>query len=142
MLGSRNFHDVDKIGDVLNMKHDTLSDVLSQIKNGDKVGKDFVIVNKSQLVENVLSVMNKYGFIGNVESFSDRKLKVLLLGKINAARSVRPRFSVTADGYGKYKMRFLPASGVGIIIVSTSKGVIDHRSCEKKIGGKLLAYVY
>jgi len=124
------------------MRHDILSDVLSEIKNGDKVGRDFVIVNKTALIKNVLAVMVKHGFIGNVEETGKMQLKVSLLGKINAARSIRPRFSVRADGYNKYKARFLPASGVGIIIVSTSKGVVDHRDAEKKIGGKLLAYIY
>jgi len=125
------------------MKHDSLSDVLSAIKNADSVGKDFVIVPKSDLVKNVLTVIHSHGFIGEIEDKGKRYFKVNLLGKINVARSIRPRFSVNLKGYGKYKTRFLPASGIGIIIVSTSKGVIDHRQAEeKKIGGKLLAYVY
>jgi small subunit ribosomal protein S8 len=125
------------------MKHDLLSDVLSTIKNGDSIGKDFVIVGKSALTKNVLDVMKKHGFIGEIENFGERELKIMLLGNVNAARSIRPRYSVRADGYDKYKRRFLPASGVGIIIISTSRGVLDHRDGEeKKVGGKLLAYVY
>lgn len=124
------------------MRHDLLSDVLSEIKNGDNLGKDYVIVDKSKLVKGVLNIMQKCGYIGKIEDVGKRQIKVELLGKINVARAVRPRFSVTADGYRKYKTRFLPASGVGIIIVSTSKGIMDHREAERKIGGKLLAYVY
>ena len=43
----------------------------------------------------------------------------------------------------KNEKRFLPATGVGIIIVSTHKGVLDQEQAKKeKTGGKLLGFVY
>jgi small subunit ribosomal protein S8 len=124
------------------MNHDVLSDVLSKIKNGDAIGRNYVDVTKSKLVGTVLTVMNKNGFIGKIDD-NESTYRVYLLGSVNVARSIRPRYAVSNDTYTKFKRRFLPASGVGIIIVSTSQGVVDHREAEgKKIGGRLLAFVY
>ena len=51
--------------------------------------------------------------------------------------------SNSKDNYEKYKRRFLPASGFGIMIVSTTKGMMTHRESEKQnLGGRLIAYVY
>jgi small subunit ribosomal protein S8 len=128
------------------MRHDLLSDVLSSIKNGDKVGKREIIVPSSKMTKEVLVLMQKHEYIGNFEYIDDGKggkLKISLLGNVNKCGSIRPRFSVASDGYGKYKRRFLPASGFGMLIVSTSKGIMIHREAEKNnIGGKLLAFVY
>jgi small subunit ribosomal protein S8 len=124
------------------MNHDVLSDVMSKIKNGDAIGRNYVDVTKSKLVRSVLDVMSKNDFVGKVED-NGSTFRVHLMGSVNVARSIRPRFAVSTDTYNKFKGRFLPASGVGIIIVSTSQGVFDHREAEeKKIGGRLIAFVY
>jgi len=128
------------------MRHDLLSDVLSAIKVCDSAGKNHAYGPVSGMVKDVLKVMQKEGFIGEFELMDDNRggeFKIGLTGVINDARSVRPRFSVTKDGYEKYERRFLPASGFGILIVTTSQGVMTHiEAKKKKIGGKLLAYVY
>ena len=42
-----------------------------------------------------------------------------------------------------WEKKFLPSRNVGIMVVSSSKGVIAHREAgEKNVGGRLLAYVY
>ena len=128
------------------MRHDLLSDVLSSIKNGDKVGKREILVPSSKMTKEVLILMQKHEYIGNFEYIDDGKggkFKISLLGNVNNCGSIRPRYSVTADGYGKFKRRYLPASGFGMLIVTTSKGIMIHREAEKNnLGGKLLAFVY
>lgn len=128
------------------MRHDLLSDVLSAIKNGDRVGKKETITPASKLVKEVLLLIQKHGFIGEFEYIDDKrggKFKIKLLGKINNCGSIRPRFPVKKNNYEKYERRFLPAAGFGIIIVSTPQGIKTHDEAkEKGIGGKLLAYVY
>jgi len=45
--------------------------------------------------------------------------------------------------YEKWEKRFLPAFDFGLLIVSTSQGVMTHKEArEKGIGGRLIAYVY
>lgn len=128
------------------MRHDVLSDVLSAIKNADHVGKKEVVVPTSNLVKEILMIFQKNNYIGNFEMIEDGRgnmFKIELLGKVNNCGSIRPRYSTKADSYEKWERRFLPASEVGLIIISTSSGIITLEDAkEKGIGGKLLAFVY
>lgn len=124
------------------MRHDLLSDALSTITNAENVGRKECMVPASKLVKNVLEVSQKNGYIGKIEP-AGRFIAVELLGHVNKAASVRPRFSIRKNEYEKFEKRFLPARDVGILIISTSKGIMNHSEAkEKKLGGKILAYVY
>ena len=128
------------------MRHDLLSDVLSAIKSGDTVGKTETVTPASKLIKDVLLIMQKHNFVGNFEYIEDGKggkFKIQLIGNINDCKSIRPRFAVKLDEFEKYERRFLPSVGVGLIVVSTAKGIMTHLEAkEKKLGGRLLAYVY
>jgi len=128
------------------MRHDLLSDVLSAIKNGDKYGKRETITTASKLVKNVLLILQKHNYIGDFEYIDDKrggKFRIQLLGKINDCNAIRPRLFVKKNEFEKYEKRFLPAAGLGIIIISTPKGVMTHNEAiEKELGGALLAFVY
>lgn len=128
------------------MKHDLLSNVLSAIKNGDRYGKRETVTSYSMLVKNVLLILQKNNYIGDFECVDDKrggKIKIQLLGKINNCNAIRPRFYIRKNDYEKYEKRFLPAVGMGFIIISTSKGLLTHTEAkEKGLGGTLLCYVY
>ena len=107
------------------MRHDLLSDVLSAINNGDRVGKKETTTPASKLVKNILMLMQKNGYISNFEYIDDGKggkFKIMILGKINKCGAIRPRYSVKSDDFEKFERRFLPAAEVGLLFVSTSKG--------------------
>ncbi len=124
------------------MRHDLLADVMSIINNAEKEGKESCSVPSSKLVEKIINVMQEKGYIGNVESENGR-LKLELKGKINCSRALRPRFPVKTHEFEKWERRYLPAKGFGLIIVSTSEGVMSQKEAiEKNIGGRLLAFVY
>jgi len=128
------------------MNHDMLSDVFSTIKNSESVGRSECTVKASNLIRSVLKIMQKHKYIGATTIIEDGRsgmVKVKLLGKINECKVIRPRFSSGKGEFTKFEKRFLPSSNVGIIIVSTSKGVMDHNQANKEgIGGKLLGFVY
>jgi len=128
------------------MRHDLISDVLSAIQNGDKVGKKETVSPASALVKSVLQVLQKSGFVGNFELVDDGrggKFRISLTGKINRCGAVRPRFSVGKDEWEMWERRFLPAAGFGLLIVTTSNGVMTHEEAKKHgVGGKLLGFVY
>jgi len=129
------------------MMHDTLASALSNILNAEKVGKGFCIVKPfSKMLKEVLTIMNQKGYLGSFEVIDDgrgKMIKINLIGKVNRCGAIKPKFSVTKDGFEKFEKRYLPAKGFGILIVSTSKGLMSHtEAIEKKIGGKLIAYVY
>jgi small subunit ribosomal protein S8 len=131
---------------VILMKHDLLSDVLSAIKNGDNMGKREALVPFSSLIKEVLLILQRHGYIGEFEYIDDKKggkIKIQLLGKVNACKSIRPRFYVEKGEFEKWEKRYLPAIGMGFLMISTNNGIMLHtEAIEKKLGGSLIAYVY
>jgi small subunit ribosomal protein S8 len=126
---------------------DPLSNALSTINNNETRHKrECVIWPASKLVGQVLRVMQKNGYIGEFEYVDDGrsgKFKVQLLGRINKCGAVRPRFSVKLQDMEQWEKRYLPASNIGLLILTTPRGVISHREAkETRLGGQLLAYVY
>jgi small subunit ribosomal protein S8 len=128
------------------MLQDPLADALSTIKNAERVGKKECVTRASKLIKAVLKVMQDHGYIGNLEFIDDGKsgkFKIELKGKIIDTNVIKPRFSVRLNEFEKFEKRFLPAREIGLLILSTPKGVMDHKKAkELKVGGKLLAFVY
>ena len=128
------------------MRQDLLSDLLYVLNNGERFGKRIVEVPASNLVKAVLKVMKESGYIGNYEFIEDGKsgkMKIELIGRINESRAIKPRFAIKSNEFEKWEARYLPAKEFGILIVSTSKGVMNQKEAEKQnLGGELLAYVY
>lgn len=128
------------------MRHDTLSDMFACLKNAEAVGKKGCLTPASRLVESVLKVMQRNKYIGDFKFIDDGKggrLEVKLLGKMNGCNAIRPRFSVKRNEFIKWEKRYLPASDIGILILTTPKGIMDHHEAKKEeTGGKLLGYVY
>ncbi|MGC9122248.1 MAG: 30S ribosomal protein S8 [Thermogladius sp.] len=129
---------------------DTLANALAAIQNASMRSKsEVLIMPASKLILNVLKVLQREGYIGEFEYIDDGrwgKIKVQLLGRINKIGVIKPRYSVTyreLSEFPDWLKRYLPAYNIGILIASTSKGVMSHREAvEKHVGGVLLAYVY
>ena len=124
-----------------------LSNALANLFNNEERRKrESIIWPASKLIGRVLRVIQKHGYIGEFEYIDDSrsgKFKVQLLGRINKCGSVRPHFSVRIDDLEKWEKRYLPSRDVGILIITTSKGVISNKEArELKVGGRLLAYIY
>jgi len=128
------------------MLQDTLADALSAIKNAERIGKKECITRASREIKNVLKVMQDNGYIGAFEFINDGKsgkFRIELKGKIIDCNVVKPRYSLTLKEFEKFEKRFLPAREFGVLILSTPKGIMDHKKAkELHVGGKLLAFVY
>ena len=128
------------------MRHDILADVFTVIKNAEAVGKKECIVPASKLVKGVLEVMHKHKYIESfdyVEDGKGGKFKIKLMGKINDCNVIRPRFSIGKREIINWEKKYLPAYNVGVLILTTSKGIMDQNEAKKLgIGGKLLGYIY
>jgi small subunit ribosomal protein S8 len=127
--------------------NDPLADALSHIKNMERVGKmECTIQPASKLIGNVLSVMKEGGYIEEFEFVEDGKaglFNVKLRGKINDCNAIKPRFYVRMKEYEDWEKRLLPARDFGLLILTTSKGVMSHeKAIENGVGGQLLAFVY
>jgi len=126
---------------------DTLTNGLTTIINNEIRNKrECIISPASKLLGQVLRIMQLNGYIGEFEFIDDGrqgKFKVQLMGRINKCGSVKPRFPVKVNEFENWEKKFLPSRNVGIMVVSTSKGVTSHREADKKnVGGRLLAFVY
>lgn len=126
---------------------DILSNALTMIKNAEVVGKRQVVIwPVNRLTYYVLRVLQRYGYVGEIEYVDDGrggKYIVQLLGKINDISPIKPRYPVKYREIVQWEQKFLPARQIGILIISTSQGVMSHLEAkERKIGGVLLAYVY
>jgi len=126
---------------------DTMANGLTTIINNEMRNKrECIISPASKLLGRVLRIMQLNGYIGEFEFIDDGrsgKFKVQLLGRINKCGAIRPRFSLKMDKFEEWEKKFLPSREVGLLVVSTSNGVVSHKEArEKHIGGKLLAFIY
>jgi small subunit ribosomal protein S8 len=128
------------------MLHDPLADAFSTIKNAEKVGKKSCITLASKVITAVLKILQDSGYIGKYEYIEDGrggKYRVELKGKVIDCNVVKPRFSVKAAEFEKWEKRYLPAREFGLLILSTPKGIMNHKKAKQlNIGGKLLAFIY
>ncbi len=128
------------------MGQDLLNEALTVIRNAESSGKSECAVPVSELIKDVLLVMQKNGYIGNFESIGSgksAKFKIELIMKLNDCGAISPRFSIGVKEMEKHEIIHLPAKDFGILILSTNKGIMDHKEARSKnIGGKLISFVY
>jgi small subunit ribosomal protein S8 len=128
------------------MRHDTLSDIFAIVKNAEMIGLKECIVPSSKIVKDILKIMQKNKYIGSFEFMDDGKsghFKIELLGRINDCGSIRPRFYINKQEFITWEKRFLPSVSVGILFITTSKGLLDHRTAKREgVGGALLGFIY
>jgi len=127
--------------------NDPLANALSTLLNAEGIGKyDCSIKPSSKLIKKVLDILQSRGYIQGYQEIEDGKgnmLKITISGKINKCGAIKPRHSATISDYEKFENRYLPAKDFGLLIVSTSQGIMTHvEAKDKKLGGKLLAYCY
>lgn len=129
------------------MINDHVSDMITRIRNGQRAGHRSVVVTGSSLNKSVLEVLTREGLIEGFEAAKDENghntlkvgLKYFSSGRPVISRAVR----VSRPGCRKYsRTEKLPkvSSGLGISIVSTSKGVLaDHEARKLRVGGEVIA---
>ncbi|HIF49251.1 MAG TPA: 30S ribosomal protein S8 [Cytophagales bacterium] len=132
------------------MNTDPIADFLTRIRNGISAKHRIVEIPSSNIKKEITRVLHEKGFITNYK-FEDDSIQ----GKIKIALKYNARTKVSAiekidriskPGLRKYVgIDNLPRviNGLGIAILSTSKGVITDKEAKKlKIGGEVLCYVY
>ena len=132
------------------MNTDTIADFLTRIRNAIQANHRIVEIPASNMKKEITKVLHDKGFITNYK-FEDNCPQ----GTIKIALKYNPRTNLSAiekivriskPGLRKYVgSDNLPRviNGLGIAILSTSKGVITDKEARKlKIGGEVLCYVY
>lgn len=129
------------------MKIDPFTDALIEIKNSDFVAKrNCTIMHSSKLLLGTLDILAKEKYIAgyDIKTKNDKKeLVVKLNGMLTNLKAIKPRFAVSYTELEKFEKRYLPSRNVGVLVLSTPKGLKTHIEAKKeKIGGRLLAFVY
>lgn len=123
------------------------ADGMCALKNAGDTGKsECTIEPASKLLGAMLRIMQESGYIKGFEFVEDGRggqLVVHLTGKINNCGAISPRFSVQLEEMEYWEKQYLPGKNFGILMLSTSRGVLSHEQARKEgIGGELLGYVY
>merc|ERR1712166_252531 len=108
-----------------------LNQTLVTLTNAERRGKRQVLVRPcSKVVIKFLQVMQKHGYIGEFEIVDDRrngKIVVNLLGRLNKAGVVSPRFDITLGSMEKWLNALMPSRQFGHMVLTTSYGIMDTR---------------
>ena len=131
------------------MTHDPVADMLTRLRNAGMARHEKVELPASHLKEKVLRILKEEGFIRDFEVTSEKpvpRIKVYLKygpGKTRAIKGIR---QISKPGLRIYAQRHeIPRvlGGLGIAVVSTSKGVMTDRSARALgLGGEVICYVW
>ncbi|MEK6897766.1 MAG: 30S ribosomal protein S8 [Nanoarchaeota archaeon] len=126
------------------MSQDVVADALNMIRNAKRAGKSTVKLNRiSNLLVEILKIMKRYEAVKKYKIDSKEKSIEVTIGELMDCGAIKPRFNVNVSQIEKYKRRYLPARGIGIVLVSTNGGLLTHEEAmEEKKGGALIAYFY
>jgi small subunit ribosomal protein S8 len=128
---------------------DPLANMLAAIKNGQMANKTAITVPASKLKKAVLRVLSNEGYIRNFEETADKEGKPAIkieLKYFEGKPVIKALKRISSPGrriYTKFDNMPRIYNGLGVVVVSTSKGVIsDFEARQQKIGGELLCSVY
>ncbi len=128
---------------------DPIADMLTRIRNANMVSHESVEIPSSKLKVELAKLLKEEGFITDYEVKEVGKFKVLnitLKYDMNKKPVITKLERISKPGLRNYcKAKNLPKvlGGMGIAIVSTSKGLLTDRKARKEnIGGEVLCYVY
>ncbi|SFM41418.1 small subunit ribosomal protein S8 [Gracilibacillus orientalis] len=128
---------------------DPIADMLTRIRNANMVRHEKLEFPASNVKKEVSDILKREGFIRDYEYVEDNKqgiLRIFLKYGTNEARVITGLKRISKPGLRVYaKADELPKvlNGLGIAIVSTSKGVLsDKEARSQAIGGEVLAYIW
>lgn len=127
---------------------DPIADMLTRIRNANKMLHETVEMPASQVKSAILEVLKNEGFIADykTESKDNKSVTVVTLKYTNNERVIKGLKRVSKPGLRVYaEADKLPKvlNGLGIAVISTSKGVMtDKQARREKIGGEVLAYIW
>nr|QFG71157.1 ribosomal protein S8 [Mammillaria albiflora] len=134
------------------MGRDTIADIITSIRNADMSRKGRVRIASTNITESIVKILLREGFIENVRKHQERNKSFLVLtlrhrrnrkgpyrNSLNLKRVSRPSLRI----YSNYQRIPRILGGMGIVILSTSRGIMTDREARlERIGGEILCYIW
>jgi small subunit ribosomal protein S8 len=129
---------------------DPVGDMLTRIRNASRAGHEKVMIPGSKLKERIASVLKDEGFISDIVIHREEKKSGEITVMLKYGPNRQPAISEIRRVSRPGLRRYVPSAeiprvlnGMGIAIVSTSKGILVDRECRKQnVGGELICTVY
>ena len=128
---------------------DVIADMLTRIRNANDAKHPTVDIPASNMKKSIADILVNEGYISNYQIIEDGKqgtIRVTLKYLPNKQKVIRGIRRVSKPGlriYAGYEDMPKVMSGLGIAIVSTSKGIMtDKKARAEKIGGEVIAFVW
>jgi small subunit ribosomal protein S8 len=119
--------------------NDTISDMLTRIRNACLVRHPTTQVPPTKMTRSIAQVLKEEGFIEDYEETGEGVKKQLVISLKYKNRNRQPGLRV----YSPSKDIPRVLGGIGIAIISTSKGIMTDREARRQgIGGEILCYIW
>nr|ARW69376.1 ribosomal protein S8 [Polysiphonia sp.] len=132
------------------MINDIISDTLTRIRNANLAKHQIVQVPSTKITNNIIKVLHEEGFIYKFEEVSKDLKSHILISLKYTGKNKKPVITelkrISKPGlkvYSNHKELPKILGGIGIAIVSTSKGIMTDKTARQfGIGGEILCYVW
>nr|YP_009582207.1 ribosomal protein S8 [Bixa orellana]QBK83742.1 ribosomal protein S8 [Bixa orellana]QGS65385.1 ribosomal protein S8 [Bixa orellana] len=131
------------------MSRDTIADIITSIRNANINRRGTVRIASANITENIVKILLREGFIENVRKHRESKKSFFVLTLRHRRRLYRSVFNlkrISRPGLRIYSnSEQIPRilGGMGIVILSTSRGIMTDREARLEgIGGEILCYIW
>nr|UDY68547.1 ribosomal protein S8 [Calycophyllum spruceanum] len=134
------------------MSRDTISEIITSIRNADMDKKRVVRITSTNITENIVKILLREGFIENTRKHRENNKFFLVLTLRHRRNRKRPYRNIlylkriSRPGLRIYSnSQRIPRilGGMGIVIISTSRGIMTDREARLEgIGGEILCYIW
>ena len=128
---------------------DPIADMLTRIRNANTVGHETVEIPASKMKKAIAEILKEEGYITDFDVIEDDKqgmIKVTMKYGSNIDRVISGIKKISKPGLKVYaKANEVPKvlGGLGIAIISTSKGIVSDKEARKLgVGGEVICYVW
>ena len=128
--------------------HDSIGDFLTIVRNASTAGKDACEAQWSKIREGIAAILKDEGYISSYEVTGEKaqktiKINMKYMGGVSALTGITRVSTPGCRMYYEYRNIPRVLNGMGISILTTSKGVLKDSDCRaKKVGGEIICKVW
>nr|YP_010714026.1 ribosomal protein S8 [Astragalus melilotoides]YP_010832956.1 ribosomal protein S8 [Astragalus arpilobus]YP_010964110.1 ribosomal protein S8 [Astragalus muliensis]UTV01687.1 ribosomal protein S8 [Astragalus melilotoides]WDD39588.1 ribosomal protein S8 [Astragalus melilotoides]WEG24700.1 ribosomal protein S8 [Astragalus melilotoides]WFG52090.1 ribosomal protein S8 [Astragalus melilotoides]WFG53002.1 ribosomal protein S8 [Astragalus arpilobus] len=134
------------------MGKDTIADIITLIRNADMNRKRTVQIPLTNIIENIVKILLREGFVENVRKHRENNKYFLVLtlryrrNRKGSSKTFLNLKRISTPGlriYSNYQRIPRILGGMGVVILSTSRGIMTDREARlERIGGEVLCYIW